>query len=1239
MRNITIIIVFCLCCIESYTQSTDQTIKPSVDVAKLITPADVQVSHYTGRVNISLPIYTIVDGDITIPITLGYSGGGIKTTEEASKVGLGWSLDVGGAIHRSIRGIPDEYPRYGRYGEGRLPHCNFDDLISQVSNGLSGTYRSGDSDPNSFYHNFITEGWVDSEADAFTVFVMGKSGKYILHEKGKAILQTESDLGFNELFNIPHLPKVPKFIDLAGNIYDFNDSSYSNVEFARHSIREEQDMNIPISNPYYNENYYFDKFYYPTAFYLAKIITPTQKMAQFKYKEVNFRYEINGNYSTFKTGRPLIAPSKTTSKLEVTDTQHPNILATLLSLAGMNEKYTTSYAPMSMIKRISEILTPNYIVYFDCDENVFREDIMNNNRIDAIRVVNRETGKIIKHLKFDYEYFKTPNSVDGYYDEEIKEANLRLKLLGVREIGVEGGEITLYNFTYTNEPFFKEDYSVDMELPAKTSQAYDYWGYINNDHTPINRDANPFPCHIGIHLLAKNTSSTYTKISHPQRVLNGMLSTITYATKGITTLNWECNTYSFIANRPYSNAKPEPTYKTIKTNLFRGGADEPILIRSIDGSPESISMTINAENYYGDRSYSDESCSDGFFYNYDLSNISWDRTTQKDVWNNMALVYFIKSQDYEDRAQIQSLDDKRIVRYCVITKEMMGGEAGKKALEFTLTLPKGSYFAILKPGKLKPRTNGIVCPQANYLWDYEKLATYIPSHVSGKMFHVLLSYKVLEHNSQENKNFRYTGGVRIRSIKDSDGYKNIYKSFNYDWDNGMSSGVLVDTPKTMESYFLNSSYGQGNVFRFFSTDSSNENTQGSHIGYRKVTVTEGISSALNFKTLGTKVYHFTSPFEYQDMDEGRYNIQKTHSSSNVSDFIDSDTRCKNGLRTSMDFKRGLLTQVDEYDGHPESSKKLSSIKYDYIIGEDETAPYIPSGIFTHIKESITFSDGGTFPLTNVASESAIGRYRLIPYTKYKSAETRTEYVENDSLVLKTTFYPEANASDAGQYCYNSKLGSSRPKRIVITDVKTGETETIYYEYFRDKIYSEIKSKNGVITNAILNEFYKDEIYNNGLLKSTSIGLIDKNNQPENTHINRKQLIYKPKKEYEYNWNGQIVQIKTNGTNATSYLWDENLLLAEFVNLSIETLLSKNFSNIDSAISFYKNQGDIHISRFYYNEKLDKVSRIVDLNGLSTYYVYDEFGRLVYVLDNDKHVLKHYKYNYKQNNYPAWEYDF
>lgn len=66
------------------------------------------VSLYTGIPTIEIPIYEFKVGNQTVPIKLSYHASGLKVNDLASWVGMGWSLQTGGQINRTVLGRPDE---------------------------------------------------------------------------------------------------------------------------------------------------------------------------------------------------------------------------------------------------------------------------------------------------------------------------------------------------------------------------------------------------------------------------------------------------------------------------------------------------------------------------------------------------------------------------------------------------------------------------------------------------------------------------------------------------------------------------------------------------------------------------------------------------------------------------------------------------------------------------------------------------------------------------------------------------------------------------------------------------------------------------------------------------------------------------------------------------------------------------------------------------------------------------
>lgn len=113
------------------------------------------VNTNLGTTNISIPLYTIKQGDIEIPISLSYNAtSGIRVNEEASWVGLGWTLNAGGAIVRNVKGQP---------GTGDIP-----DLGNLT---FDATYNR--------YFRDVTQGLADSNHDEYIFNYSGNTGKFI----------------------------------------------------------------------------------------------------------------------------------------------------------------------------------------------------------------------------------------------------------------------------------------------------------------------------------------------------------------------------------------------------------------------------------------------------------------------------------------------------------------------------------------------------------------------------------------------------------------------------------------------------------------------------------------------------------------------------------------------------------------------------------------------------------------------------------------------------------------------------------------------------------------------------------------------------------------------------------------------------------------------------------------------------------------------------------------------------
>ena len=60
-------------------------------MANLSNFSDISVSPFTGQPQIEIPIYTLTEGYLSVPISLSYKGGRIKQKELLGIISKGWS--------------------------------------------------------------------------------------------------------------------------------------------------------------------------------------------------------------------------------------------------------------------------------------------------------------------------------------------------------------------------------------------------------------------------------------------------------------------------------------------------------------------------------------------------------------------------------------------------------------------------------------------------------------------------------------------------------------------------------------------------------------------------------------------------------------------------------------------------------------------------------------------------------------------------------------------------------------------------------------------------------------------------------------------------------------------------------------------------------------------------------------------------------------------------------------------
>lgn len=142
----------------------------SPEVQALNRYGQIPVSYSTGAPQIDIPLYETDVKGFKFGISVSYNASGIKVDDIASVVGLGWVLNAGGVISRTVNGLPDETAQRG--------FLNRTITSAELGNDYYLRYMYNTLDPSA----------IDCAADEFTYNFMGYTGKFSFGTDGKVHL-------------------------------------------------------------------------------------------------------------------------------------------------------------------------------------------------------------------------------------------------------------------------------------------------------------------------------------------------------------------------------------------------------------------------------------------------------------------------------------------------------------------------------------------------------------------------------------------------------------------------------------------------------------------------------------------------------------------------------------------------------------------------------------------------------------------------------------------------------------------------------------------------------------------------------------------------------------------------------------------------------------------------------------------------------------------------------------------
>lgn len=178
-------------------QSADpmQVMPPSPTSREFDKYINYQVALYNGVPEISIPLYEIRMGKTSIPIVLNYHASGIKFGQSSGDVGVGWVLEPGHRVSRTINGRVDEYfgmPSLDALQTMYTPETRDVYLSKFIGNG--GTDNAGTPTTGEYF---------DGEFDLFTYSTISGAGAFVIKDRVQRQIQQISEstdcISYNQL--------------------------------------------------------------------------------------------------------------------------------------------------------------------------------------------------------------------------------------------------------------------------------------------------------------------------------------------------------------------------------------------------------------------------------------------------------------------------------------------------------------------------------------------------------------------------------------------------------------------------------------------------------------------------------------------------------------------------------------------------------------------------------------------------------------------------------------------------------------------------------------------------------------------------------------------------------------------------------------------------------------------------------------------------------------------------------
>lgn len=1152
---------------------------PAPNAASLGKFGEIPVNEHTGIPSINVPIYlwNSIRSGIQLNVSLGYHAGGNKVEDIASSTGLGWSLNAGAMVTRTVKGLPDDNT-WGYLNTDPLPNLNttlYDGDYYHCPPSLSDEYTTMDTSRIAIIAPFNTAeqieytqlyaGSLDPEQDIFYYSVGDASGKFVLNKNGDVQKIDNSNFKISPLLAVSGGIKTIagfKIITDRGIIYKLDQQ-----EFSSNKTYTETSYHIPEGMTDFTPNLQGDAGS-ATTFYVSAIIDSLSKdTVYFEYTTHNIAYQSNFGESI---------------EYHANDDPQYSLqgISTINRISSQTYSYNTNFTSQLALREIR--LSDHSIINFFYEQA--RTDLAGDSALTKISISDYLGNK--KQYKLRYSYFdaSTYNSPDwtytftttiDTYSPTADHFNKRLKLTGVDWMASDGTDsVRQYRFEYNS-----------AILPPRNCKAIDFWGYFVG---PYRSSYTLIP---QLHTIDFMPSGEGLQTGYYYNWLNfylegadrrpdsiyckaGVLEKMTYATGGYTKFEYEPNTvvgpiYPSSLKRSYKISHPIDSLSLRESIIFKNRSDTAVNIFA------NISR-VNLDGTLYDPPY------------YDPNEV---HACFEDAVSQHTITMTVKSTD----------------NTVTKTADFTAIDSGYGRAWVVFYLPLDKEYTV----SYKFNSGGDHCVDSAF-FKIETVVNY-PAEVDNDL----------------------VGGLRIKTVTNSAEVNGTFEKvgYNYNDSSGHSSGYIPVIPNNSEHVRCEAAWStydpsQFPVFLGYADyKSRNSGTAqtlgysfGSNVGYARV---EKAQFSDTKGLMGKTVSIFSTPvirnrhdvFPYRsiqliDWASGHLLREDTYNKSGnlqrksiytYSDVIDTfDTENNRSIKLAL-----LRTDRSENPADPIQFRRYVAFAYYPINGysrliSQQTIEF--TGIDSLIT-SLNYEYDGFHNLTKIATLGSKGEhYRKVLHYPYEFNTTPTD------ALLAANNYNAPVLED--ELLYNGstryQTGGNGVEYAVLSDSTVRPVR--FYTY---------NTRIPINTSSV--------VFNTGSIPQSSYDKLDGEITKYDAYGNVLEFISKDSVRtsiiYGYKYTKPIAKI-------TGAAYDDAISKFSTIGISsLQTISDPNIlrSKLDEVRQGYVDSL-VQVTTFTYKPMFGVESE-TNARGIITYYEYDGFGRLQLVRDKDSSITKRICYNY------------